>query len=63
MMAEPTFVAVPAWAMWMLGVFFVAFLGWAINDRVKVGEMLTKIRVRLGNIETLLKKKLNGGDE
>ena len=55
-----TYVAVPGWALAALGVLFAAFIGWAIHDRVRIGETLSKIRERLASIEQHLRKRFNG---
>lgn len=60
---EPSYVPVPSFIAWMIGVVFIAFVGWVIRDRERVAETLTKIRVRLGNIETILNRHINGDDD
>lgn len=50
-------VVVPSVVAWGVGVVFVAFVGWAIRDRTKIGETIDDLRDRLTRVET----KVNGG--
>lgn len=46
-------VSVPKWLLWVVGVVFTAFIGWAVRDRERIGERLQNIDARLTREEAV----------
>lgn len=47
-------VAIPRWLMWGFGLAITIFAGWAIRDRVRLGDDMDSVRERVVRLEAQL---------